>query len=233
MKQNKITEDNYKHIKDINMQRKTNKNGQPLKVAYINTDKLIPYTNNSRTHSPEQVQQIAGSIREFGFTNPILIDEENGIIAGHGRLAAAQLIKQKEVPTIMLKGLTDAQKSAYVIADNKLAINAGWDEDLLGIEMMDLQASGFDLNIMGFSEVELNNILDIANMVTNPEDEWAGMPDFDMEDATAFRSIIVHFNSQEHVDEFIDIMGQKITDKTKYIWHPIMVRDILKDKVYE
>ena len=102
-----------------------------LKIDYISASDLVPYENNSRTHSKEQVEQIKRSITEFGFTNPILIDEHNGIIAGHGRLRAAQELGIDTVPTILLEGLTEAQRKAYVIADNKLALNAGWDLDVL------------------------------------------------------------------------------------------------------
>ena len=119
------------------------------------SEKLIPYARNSRTHSPEQVAQIAASIKEFGFTNPILIDEENGIIAGHGRLLAAQKLGIEEVPVIVMNGLTDAQKKAYVIADNKLALNAGWDDEMLRVEFMELQEMGFDLELTGFSLDEI------------------------------------------------------------------------------
>ena len=96
-----------------------------LQIEYKETAKLIPYVNNSRTHSDEQVKQVASSIKEFGFTNPILIDEKDGIIAGHGRLLAAQLLDMESVPTIRLVGLSEAQAKAYVIADNKLALNSG------------------------------------------------------------------------------------------------------------
>ena len=114
------------------------------------SEKLIPYARNSRTHSPEQVAQIAASIKEFGFTNPILIDEENGIIAGHGRLLAAQKLGIEEVPVIVMAGLTDAQKKAYVIADNQLALNAGWDLDMLKLEIESLQEIEFDTELLGF-----------------------------------------------------------------------------------
>jgi len=110
---------------------------------------LIPYANNTRTHSDEQVQQIASSIKEFGFTNPILIDEQGGIIAGHGRLMGAKLLKMDEVPTICLEGLSEAQKKAYIIADNKIALNAGWDEDLLRLELIALDEMGFDYSDLG------------------------------------------------------------------------------------
>jgi DNA modification methylase len=120
---------------------------------------LIPYVKNSRTHSDEQVAQIAASIKEFGWTNPILIDGDNGIIAGHGRLLAARKLKYDKVPTIELKDLTETQKKAYIIADNKLALNAGWDNELLTIELNELLADGFALEILGFDPNELNALL--------------------------------------------------------------------------
>ena len=126
-----------------------------MKIETIKTADLVPYARNSRTHSPKQVAQIAGSIREFGFTNPVLIDAENGIIAGHGRVMGAQKLGLAEVPCIRLSHLTDAQRRAYVIADNKLALNAGWDEEMLGLELADLREADFDLDLLGFSEAEL------------------------------------------------------------------------------
>jgi len=130
-----------------------------LAIEYRKTGELIPYINNSRTHSDQQVQQVAASIKEFGFTNPILIDENSGIIAGHGRLQAAQMMGMDEVPTITLEGLTEAQRKAYVIADNKLALNASWDLDILNIEMESLLEFDFDFKITGFDsipEIEAN-----------------------------------------------------------------------------
>jgi ParB-like chromosome segregation protein Spo0J len=125
-----------------------------INVEYIKVSDLVPYVANSRTHSDEQVAQIAASIKEFGFTNPILTDGENGIIAGHGRLMAARKLGLAEVPTIPLVGLTAAQKRAYVIADNKLALNAGWDAALLSSEIAGLGEDGFDLSLLGFSDSE-------------------------------------------------------------------------------
>lgn len=120
---------------------------------------LIPFARNSRTHSDEQVAQIAASIREFGWTNPILVDGDNGIIAGHGRLAAARKLGIAEVPVVVLDHLTDAQKRALVIADNKLALNAGWDFELLASEIEGLGSDGFDLTLLGFNEDELAALL--------------------------------------------------------------------------
>ena len=122
-------------------------------------DRLIPYAKNSRTHSDEQVAQIAASIREFGWTNPILVDGENGIIAGHGRLMAARKLGYTEVPTIELKDLTETQRKAYIIADNKLALNAGWDDEMLTVEINELLADGFDLDVLGFNTEELEKLM--------------------------------------------------------------------------
>ena len=126
-----------------------------LTIAYKKIKELIPYCNNSRTHSDEQVLQIASSIKEFGFTNPVLIDGQGGIIAGHGRIMAAQKLKMDEVPTITLSDLSEAQKKAYIIADNKLALNSGWDDELLKIELEQLKELDFDLGLIGFSDDEL------------------------------------------------------------------------------
>jgi ParB-like chromosome segregation protein Spo0J len=128
-----------------------------MKITQKKVTELIPYVNNSRTHSDEQVAQIAASIKEFGWTNPILVDGSNGIIAGHGRLMAARKLGHKEVPTIELKDLTETQKKAYIIADNKLALNAGWDNELLMIELESILADGFELELMGFDPSELDN----------------------------------------------------------------------------
>ena len=115
------------------------------KIESVEIDRLIPYARNSRTHDEAQVAQIAGSIREFGFTNPVLIDGENGIIAGHGRVLAAGKLGMDKVPCIRLGHLTETQKRAYVIADNKLALNAGWDDEMLGLELAELRGVDFDL----------------------------------------------------------------------------------------
>ena len=131
-----------------------------MQIEQRKVSELIPYANNSRTHSDAQVAQIAASIKEFGWTNPILIDGENGIIAGHGRLLAARKLGYDEVPTIELSTLTETQKKAYVIADNKLALNAGWDDDVLRIELEALQELKFDLDVLGFDEIELAKLFD-------------------------------------------------------------------------
>ncbi len=125
-------------------------------IEYLPTDSLIPYARNSRTHSDAQVSQVAGSIREFGFTNPVLIDAQDGIIAGHGRVMAALKLKLDTVPCIRLSHLTETQRKAYIIADNKLALNAGWNEEMLLLEFGDLEAAEFDMELLGFSDEELD-----------------------------------------------------------------------------
>jgi DNA modification methylase len=125
----------------------------------VSVASLVPYARNSRTHSPQQVDKIAASIREFGFLNPIIVDGENGIIAGHGRVMAAQKLGLADLPVIEASHLTEAQRRAYVIADNRLALDAGWDNDLLKIELQDLDAQGFDLSLTGFETGEIANFL--------------------------------------------------------------------------
>ena len=120
---------------------------------------LVPYARNARTHSDEQVAQIAASIREWGWTVPVLMDEDGGLIAGHGRVLAARKLGLAEIPVMVAKGWSEAQKKAYVIADNKLALNAGWDLELLAVELEDLQGLNFDLMLTGFSDNELQGLL--------------------------------------------------------------------------
>jgi ParB-like chromosome segregation protein Spo0J len=130
-----------------------------LEIKYLPIDALVPYSRNPRTHSEEQVAQIAASIREFGFTNPILIDGKNGIIAGHGRFAAAKELGLDQVPCIDLSHLTDDQRRALVIADNKIALNGGWNDELLRLELTDLKELGADLELTGFDAMELADIM--------------------------------------------------------------------------
>jgi ParB-like chromosome segregation protein Spo0J len=142
-----------------------------LKINYKKSGDLIPYVNNSRTHSEQQVQQVASSIKEFGFTNPILIDENSGIIAGHGRLQAAQMMGMNEVPTITLEGLTESQRKAYVIADNQLALNAGWDIDSLKLEIETLTELDFDINLLGFDDKELKLLIEQDELKETSDNE--------------------------------------------------------------
>jgi site-specific DNA-methyltransferase (adenine-specific) len=151
---------------------------QNRKLEWRSVSTLIPYARNSRTHSDEQIAQIAASIKEFGWTNPILIDGENGIIAGHGRLSAARKLGHEEVPVIELKDLTETQRKAYIIADNRLALNAGWDNEMLTIELNDLLADNFALDILGFDPKELNALLEPEVVVgLTDEDDAPEIPE--------------------------------------------------------
>lgn len=148
-----------------------------LNIEYVKRDQLIPYINNSRTHDARQVKQIASSIKEFGFTNPLLIDEDGGIIAGHGRLLAADLLGIDQVPTITLVGLTEAQRKAYVIADNQLALNAGWDLDTLKVELDRLTELDFDVDLLGFDDDFLSSFLDEPSEGLTDEDAVPDAPE--------------------------------------------------------
>lgn len=146
-----------------------------LKIEYRKLADLLPYVNNARTHSDEQVRQLAASIKEFGFNAPVAVDAQGMILCGHGRVMAAKKLGLKEVPTVCLSHLSDTQVKAYILADNKLALNAGWDADLLKIELEDLKESDFDLNLTGFSDDELNSIL-IDDPTEVKEDKFDGEP---------------------------------------------------------
>jgi site-specific DNA-methyltransferase (adenine-specific) len=142
------------------------------KVEQWPIDRLVPYAKNSRTHSDAQVAQIAASIKEWGFTTAVLVDEDGGIIAGHGRLMAARKLNMAEVPVMVAAGWSDAQKRAYVIADNKLALNAGWDNELLALELADIQGLGFDVELTGFSDEEIKDLMpvEITEGLTDEDD---------------------------------------------------------------
>ena len=150
-----------------------------LEVAYVATTDLIPYANNPRTHSDQQVAQVAASIQEFGFNNPILIDEHNSIIAGHGRLAAAQKLEMNTVPTILLTGLSEAQRKAYVIADNKLTENGGWDYDILAVEIDRLKELDVNIDLTGFGVEELQVITQDVDFEPADEDEQGKLDELD------------------------------------------------------
>lgn len=149
------------------------------KQVLRSVDDLIPYVNNSRTHSDEQITQVASSIKEFGFTNPILIDEDNGIIAGHGRLLASKKLNLDEVPCIVLNGLSEAQRKAYVIADNQLALNASWDLDILRFEVEQLQEQDYDLDLLGFDDDFLNINSDPVDFDPATEEEQGKLDKID------------------------------------------------------
>ena len=146
-------------------------------IEMVNIEQLIPYARNSRTHSDAQVAQIAASIKEFGFTNPVLVDGEGSIIAGHGRVLAARKLGMDTVPVIRLNYLTEAQRRAYVIADNKLALNAGWDNEMLALELAELGDLGFDLELTGFSDEEIKALMPVEVEGLTDEDAVPEAPE--------------------------------------------------------
>ena len=140
------------------------------KIEWLSVETLIPYAKNARTHSDEQVAQIAGSIKEFGFNNPVLIDKENSIIAGHGRLLAARKLGMDKVPVVQLEHMTEAQRKAYVLADNRIALNSGWDTGMLSLELQELK-DDIDLSLLGFDADEINNLLNLVNFDPATEED--------------------------------------------------------------
>lgn len=170
-------------------------------------EKLVPNEDNARTHSRAQIAQLVASIQEWGWTNPILIDETGRIIAGHGRLRAARQLDLVSVPVVIAREWTEEQKRAYCLADNQLALNAGWDLKRLRAQMSELEQWGFNTELIGFPQ-ELN-----------ADAEWQGMPEFVQTDI-GFRTLLVHFIDQRAVDEFCALVGQTLTPQTKFIWFP-------------
>ena len=142
-------------------------------MKLVNIDQLVPYVNNARTHSPAHILKLRSSLREFGFVNPVLIDRDYGIIAGHGRVLAAREEGIHEVPCVFVDNLTPAQKKAYILADNRLALDAGWDKELLTLEIGSLQAEDFNVDLLGFDPAELSALLHSAEDVK--EDDTVGL----------------------------------------------------------
>ena len=171
-----------------------------MQIKDVAVDKLIPYAKNSRTHSPEQVAQIAASIKEFGFRQPILVDGV-GIIAGHGRLLAAQKLGLSKIPTIDCSDMTESQKKAYIIADNKIALNAGWDNDLLKLEIGDLQDENFNIELLGFDVSELN-FTEVDYSILDDEDVSKQLSDM----ANGVRKAIQIEFEPEHYDEAFELV---------------------------
>ncbi len=182
------------------------------------TSALKPFAHNPKIHPENQIQQIAASIEEWGWTIPILIDEKNNVVAGHGRLEAAKLLKIDSVPCMVAKGWSDEQKKAYVIADNKIAEKSGWDDDLLKDLLNDIE--GFNIELTGIGELELDSIfLERQTGDTDQLVEWEGMPEFISENP-CYRKIVVNFDNQQAVENFFSAINQECTDKTKSIWYP-------------
>ncbi len=183
-------------------------------IENVLTATLIPYARNARTHSEAQVSQIAGSIQEFGFNNPVLIDVENGIIAGHGRVMAANLLKLERVPCIRLAHLSDAQKRAFILADNRIALNSDWDTEMLANELSDLHADDIDLGLMGFDADELATMIGLGE----DEPELPDMPE------TTSHTVVVRYepDDREIISRWLGMndwseqgLGKKIIERIR------------------
>lgn len=183
-----------------------------MEIVYKKINELKPYENNSRTHDESQIKQICESIKEYGWTNPVLIDEKGMIIAGHGRVEAGKKLDIKEVPCIVLSGLTEAQKKAYVIADNKMALNAGWNEELLKTELEKLKELDFDLELTGFSKKELDKLFDEINE-SNPYTAKTEIPQYEIKGEMPE---IYELIEEEKVNQLIeDIRKSNVGEKEK------------------
>lgn len=169
-----------------------------LQIVYKNVDDLIPYARNAKIHDENNINLIAGSIKSFGFNNPVLLDGENGIIAGHGRVLASKKLGIKQIPTIELQGLSDAEKRAYIIADNRLTEKSEWDKDMLGLELADLKALNIDLDSIGFNESEVKELLGAE----------AEFPEIDDRDAPLTKTFTVNYDNAEDYEEVISKIEQ-------------------------
>lgn len=203
-----------------------------MKIQNFDIKKVVPYAKNPR-HNESAIAKVAASLKEFGWQQPIVVDKEMVVIAGHTRLEAARQLGMKKVPVFVADHLTDTQAKAYRIADNRVGAEAKWDDQLLRLEMIDLKDGDFDLGVTGFDIGEIDNVLLEKQIGENDaEAEWVGMPEFNQQDKTAFRSFPVHFKDQEAVDQFAALINQNITDKTRYVWFPEIEIDRMADKEY-
>ncbi len=201
-----------------------------MKTVQVDIDKLKAYDKNPRNITQTAIDKVARSIEEFGFNQPIVATKAGVIIAGHTRFEAAQKLGLKKVPVLYFNG-TAKQAKAYRISDNRTAEETGWLDDILADELKELEKLGFDGKDLGFEEYEIARILQ-DDSVFKAEDEWDDMPEFNQENKTSFRSIIVHFKNEEMVQAFTELVEQNITDSTKFIWYPENEIESYADKRY-
>lgn len=193
-------------------------------------ERIKPYPNNPRTHPDEQIKLLAELMKNYGPDQRIVVDEAGVIIKGHGRLEAAILAELEQYPVTIRTGLTKNQKDEMRIADNQVALLSNWNMPLLRAEASRLKMAGSDLRLLCFDQITLNWI-GAGEAVNDAQSQWAGMPEFHQEDATAFRSIVVHFKDQKAVDDFAAVTKQNITEKTRFLWYPnIEIKPFVKVK---
>ena len=206
---------------------------QKDKIILKNINEIKPYTNNPRKHSDEQINKIAVSIREYGFDQPIVIDKDNIIIKGHGRyLACKNILKLNNIPVIVREDLTPGQIKASRLADNRVNITT-WDIEKLGIELDDLNKIDFDLGFTGFDNNEIKAFnINADKDFNDPYKEYQDMPNYDNKNIEGYQIISVHFRNIKDVEHFAELIKQKITPQTKYIWIPELVKGNVKDLRY-
>jgi hypothetical protein len=196
-----------------------------IKVIKKRVEELIPYSRNSRTHSDAQVAQIAASIREFGFMNPVLVDAENNIIAGHGRVLAARKLGLEEVPCVLHDHLTETQRKAYILADNRLALNAGWDDELLKLELQELNADGVDLEKLGFI------LEDFCDYIGHDGDEKSGASPWERMSGEGVNGVVFSFGSitAKLSDEVYAEFEARVPEQGVAEWIEAMIVNALRD----
>lgn len=222
-----------------------------MQVELRSIGEIKNYDKNARNHDAQQIAQIKQSMTEFGFNNPILVDEQDVIIAGHARMRAAKELGLKVVPTIKLTHLSETQKRAYILADNQIAMNATWDLELLKSELSFLASTDFNMPTLGFEMPMIDIWLSVPPTETveeepalepkQPEEDgepveekdWDGMPEFDQVDKTSVKRLIVHFKTLEDYQNFGQFIDQPLTDKTRSIWYPKAEIETMMDKRYE
>ena len=195
-------------------------------------EKLKPNPANPNLHDENHTRLLGAMLKHQGWRESIIVSKQSGlVVCGHGRLKAAKTLGLKEVPVDIQDFENEADEYAHMIADNRIAELSGFDNDALKEILATLDTGAMDMDITGFDGATLEKLM--TQFYVEPEDEWKGMPEFEMEDKTAFKSILIHFKEQESMDKFAEVIGQKLTDRTKMIWYPEMEIERAADKVYK
>lgn len=203
-----------------------------MQIEQADISSITPYEQNPRRNI-EAVRNVAQSLQEFGWQQPIVVDTDRVVIVGHTRLLAAESLGMDTVPVHIADNITPEQARAYRLADNKTGEAATWDNELLKLELEGLTADGVDLFLTGFNDAELAAVFTDQDVEFNAEDEWQGMPEFEVGLAKAYRTLVVHFKDQKAVDDFLGRNNKEITENTRAIWFPEIEIDKVADKVYE
>jgi|TARA_R100000963_G_C4639255_1_gene102971 hypothetical protein len=204
-----------------------------MQIEQVAIETIVPYENNPR--KKRDIEKVANSIKEFGWQQPIVVDKDNVIIVGHSRLSAAKLLQCKTVP-VLVADITPEKAKAYRIADNKTNEYSDWDFSALNKEFTDLLDSNYDLDSLGFEEHELESLIIFDDSNTkwlDQKEEWQGMPEYDHDDQTPYRSIIMHFMKKEDLETFLKLIKQDVTDRTRWLYFPRQENQVLKDKAYK